>query len=259
VNVGASGSHVGDRTEPLNGRREMSRHMHLLPAFLLAGIALLTSASVAAPQGVLPFKETHIFFEFNASAQDLGIQVFLDGEGWKELQIVDPNGRPLLDVTAKGNVGRILGLTELFFESVEPPLDEFPSDSLLGLFPEGEYTFHGVTVDGVEQVGTATLTHDIPDGPVILSPEEGGLVDRENTVIRWLPVTTPAGIQIERYEIIVERPSGDRVFDVEVSGKLNSILVPKAFLRAHTKYIFEVLAKEVSGNQTITEGSFETL
>jgi hypothetical protein len=215
---------------------------------------------VAAPQGVIPFKETHIFFEFNASAQDLGIQVFLDGEGWKELEIVDPNGRGLLNVTARGNVGRILGLTELFFESVEPPLDEFPSDSLLGLFPEGEYTFHGVTVDGVEQVGTAMLTHDIPDGPVVLSPLEGDLVDRENAVIRWLPVTTPAGIQIERYEIIVERPSsGDRVFDVEVSSKLNSILIPKAFLRAHTNYVFEVLAKEVGGNQTITEGSFGTL
>ena len=238
----------------------MSRHMRVLPALLIAGIAMLVGArtTVLRAQAQIPFEESKIYFEFNSSAQDLGVQVFLDGEGWKDLEITAPDGQKLFDVSGKGSVG-LLGLTELFFESVEPSFDERTFEETLALFPEGEYDFHGVTVDGDEQVGTAILTHDIPDGPVILSPAEGGLVDRENTVMRWLPVTTPAGIQIDTYQIIVEQTTGHRVFTVDVSGKLNSVLVPKAFLRAHTNYICEVLAKEVSGNQTITECSFETL
>jgi hypothetical protein len=258
VGADANPAPAAARTESFTGGVEMSGHMRVRSVVLIAGISMLVGAAGLRAQAQIPFEEAQIYFEFNSSAQDLGIQVFLDGEGWTDLEIVDPNGKKLLDVSGKGSVG-LLGLTELFFESVEPSFDERTFDEILALFPEGEYDFHGVTVEGDEQVGTATLTHDIPDGPVILSPAEGGVVDRENTVLRWLPVTTPAGIQIERYEIIVERASGDRVFDVAVSGKLNSVLVPKAFLRAHTKYICEVLAKEVSGNQTITECSFETL
>jgi hypothetical protein len=39
---------------------------------------------------------------------------------------------------------------------------------------------------------------------------------------------------------------------------VTSVKIPKEFLKPDRNYIFEVLAKEVSGNQTITEGSFTT-
>jgi Fibronectin type III domain len=241
----------------------MSRQIRVLPAVLVAGIALLVGASATVlraqdrPTDQIPFGASQIFFEFNSSAQDLGVQVFLDGESWKELVIVDPNGNILLDVRGKGNV-KMLGLTELFFESTEPSFDELSFDEILALFPEGTYHFFGVTVEGRAQVGTSTLTHDIPDGPVILSPGPGQLVDRNNTVISWAPVTTPAGIRISRYQIIVEQPHGERVLSVDVPARATSVTVPKEFLKPGTRYIFEVLAKEVSGNQTITEGSFAT-
>lgn len=240
----------------------MSRHRRVLPAVLVAGTVLLGGTTALRAQDgpaadQVPFGAAEVFFEFNSTAQDLGIQVFLDGESWKELVIVDPDGNILLDVRGKGNV-KMLGLTELFFESTEPSFDELSFEEILALFPKGTYHFFGVTVEGRAMVGTSTLTHDIPAGPVILSPGSGELVDRNNAVIRWRSVTRPAGIQIATYQIIVEQPGGGRVFDVEVAGNTTSLTVPKEFLKRSANYIFEVLAKEVSGNQTITEDSFRT-
>jgi hypothetical protein len=238
----------------------MSMPKRLVTAALIAGLALLVGASATAlPAQQLRLEQAQIFFEFNSSAQDLGIQVFLDGEGWTSLKIIAPGGKQLLDVTGKGSVG-LLGLTELFFESVEPSTAEggtLSFDEILALFPEGKYDFRTVTVEGQNQIGSATLTHDIPDGPVVLSPL-GGLVDLNNTVISWLPVRTPAGIKILRYQVIVERSQGNRVFTVDLPPNVTSVKIPKEFLKPDRNYIFEVLAKEVSGNQTITEGSFTT-
>ncbi len=235
----------------------MSRHIRVLPAVLIVGIALLVGAraTVLRAQDQVPFEVSHIFFEFNSTAQDLGVQVSLDGDAWKELVIVGPDGKIHLDVKGKGSV-KALGLTEFFFESDEPSFEDFPSDSILALFPEGKYHFFGVTVGGRAMVGASTLTHDIPDGPVILSPAEGGLVDPGHTVISWAPVTTPAGIQIVNYQVVIEKQG--RTFLVDVPARTTHVTITKEFLKPGTSYKFEVLAKEVSGNQTITEGSFET-
>ena len=51
--------------------------------------------------------------------------------------------------------------------------------------------------------GTATLTHDFPDGPEILSPTAGAKVPADQVVVRWAPVTTPAGIDIGGYQVLV--------------------------------------------------------
>jgi hypothetical protein len=78
-----------------------------------------------------------VHFEFNASANDLGVHVFIDGEDWKKLLIVDPEERTIFEVEGKGPY-RNLGLTELFFEGAEPSLNEVPFQALLRLFPEGK-------------------------------------------------------------------------------------------------------------------------
>jgi hypothetical protein len=243
----------------LTGGIEMSRHMRGLPAVLVAGIALLLGARAtvlrAQDQNHVPFEFAQIYFEVNSSAGDAGIQVSLDGEAWKELVIVDPNGRILSDIKGKGNVGAI-GLTELFFEGDEPSFEEFPLDSILARFPEGTYHFSASTLNGQVMVGSWNLTHDIPNGPVILSPPEGGLVDPNHTVISWAPVTRPRGIQIIRYQVVIEH--GGRTFSVDVPARTTRVTVSKEFLKPGTSYKFEVLAKEVSSNQTITEGSFVT-
>jgi hypothetical protein len=84
------------------------------------------------------FDIARVFFEYNSSANDLGVHVFLDGEDWKRLRIVNPNGRTIFEVEGKGPY-RELGLTELFFEGAEPNLGDVPLEELLEQFPAGEY------------------------------------------------------------------------------------------------------------------------
>jgi Fibronectin type III domain len=205
----------------------------------------------------IALEEAKIIVELNATARDVGVQVFLDGEAWRSMKIFDPKGRKLVDVSNMGSVG-VLGMTELFFESEEPSLDELPLDEFLALFPAGQYIFVGETVDGEKISGRARFTHAIPDGPVIIAPAEGSVVDPSNTVIQWQAVADPPGSEIVGYEVIVERENPLRTFDVKVPAAATSVTVPPQFLEPGTDYKLEVLAIEAGGNQTISEGSFST-
>src|SRR5262245_64441125 len=105
----------------------------------LAALGLIASGGKghsAKPPAEL--EEANIHFEYNSSANDLGVQVALDGEDWRTLEIRNPNGKRIFAVEGKRGFAK-LGLTELFFEGAEPSLDEFPVDELLALFPEGDY------------------------------------------------------------------------------------------------------------------------
>ena len=175
---------------------KIHRSIHMLSFFLVAMVALVSTA--AAPAGwakskvAIPFETAKIIFEFNSSGPDLGIQITLDGEPWNKITIVDPKGRTIFDVQGKGTLKKF-GLTELFVESNEPNFADMSKDEILDLFPEGEYKFSGTTVEGDSLVGTAMLTHNIPDGARIVSPTPSTVVGN-SLVITWNAVTTPAGI-----------------------------------------------------------------
>ena len=81
-------------------------------------------------------------------------------------------------------------------------------------------------------------------------------------VIDWNEVTTNIDgdpIDIEAYEVIVERRGDDLNFDVIMSADLGTALtVPAELLEPGTEYEFEVLAIAENGNQTITETCFVT-
>jgi Fibronectin type III domain len=198
-----------------------------------------------------PLSDARIFIEFNVTTEDLGIRASLEGEPWDSVQVIGPDRR-ILQVSGVRKPGS-LGLSELTFAAHAPSLEE-----LLAVFPEGEYEFRGTTVEGDRLLGTATLTHDIPDGPVVLTPEEGVLVDPDAAVISWDPVTEPAGIEIAGYRVTVERGDRGRSLSFELSPETTNVLVPPDFLEPGTDYLFQVFAIEVGGNQTITEGVFDT-
>jgi Fibronectin type III domain len=230
-----------------------------LPVVVAVMVALVSAATASELGAQAPgsFAEAEIRIEVNSTDGDAGLQVDLDGEAWNEVTIVGPDGR-ILNVTAKGNL-QTLGLTELFFESQEPSFDELPLEEFLELFPEGEYRFLGKTVEGTNLVSSATLTHDIPAGPIITAPRDGAVVNRKKTVIAWMPVTRPRGIEIVGYQVIVERPEPTLlVFSVDLPATATSVTVPREFLEPGTEYVFEVLAIEAGGNQTISEGFFQT-
>ena len=238
------------------------RHIRRLSVFLLAMVALILPA--AAPEGwaaPIPFSKAKTIFEFNSSGPDLCIQVSLDGEPWNEITIVDPKGRIILEVEAAGRLSNF-GLTELFAESNEPNFEDVPPEDILARFPAGVYKFFGKTVEGDKLVGTATLTHAIPNGPSGLS---AGVING-NRVISWVappPVSSLTGLKIDivGYQVIVERADNNqlgaapRIFDVKLPGAKTSVTVPPEFLESKTQYKFEVLAIEAGGNQSITEGN----
>lgn len=239
------------------------KHMWMLPVFLVAVVILL----VAIPSTLTwasPFAETKIIFEVNSTDGDGGVQIFLDAEDWADLLIYDPDGQVIVDLIAGGSVGET-GITELFFESGEPSFDDLSLAELLERFPEGKYDFEGTTVDGKKLAGKATLSHAIPAGPVIVSPEEGDAVSVEAADIIWEPVTDPfpgtdGPVDVVGYQVIVERETqqGVSTFSVDLPADATTVRVPSAFLAPHTTYKFEILAIEAGGNQTISEGEFTT-
>jgi hypothetical protein len=240
-----------------------ARRKLLVLALAGAGAGLWASAPQAgaagprAPRPPIAFEDAKILIELNATDEDVGMQVFLDGEGWRKVKISDPDGRKIFDVKTKGSVGKT-GVTELFFESEEPSLAELPLEEFLARFPEGEYEFEGVTIEGEEIEGVAMLTHAIPDGPVLVAPAEGAVVDPDATFVDWEAVADPPGSSIVEYEVIVERADVLRVFDVHVPAAATRVAVPPEFLEAGKPYKFEVLAIEAGGNQTLSESFFET-
>jgi hypothetical protein len=222
-------------------------------ALIALGAAALgldqTSKAASAP---IRLADATMIVEVNATDGDAGLQVFLDGEPWTSMTISGPDRRALLVVNAEGRL-KGYGLTELFSESSEPPFTEFPLEEFKALFPEGRYTFSGTTVKGQRLVGSATLSHEIPDGPEITAPTEGATVARDNVVARWNPVTTPAGIDIVGYRVIVTREDPLRVFNADLTASATSMTIPSEFLESGVEYKLEVQAIEANGNQTLTE------
>jgi len=247
-------------------RATMLTRILIIPA-LVATTSLIMAPVLADNEGdEIPFSRTKIIIEFNASAEDVGVQVLLDGDPWKRLMVFDPNERRILEITGRRSLSK-QGFTELFFESSEPSLADLPLEKFLARFPAGEYEFEGVTIDGTELQGTAVLTHVIPAGPEIVSPvspnDDPPLVDPNNLVIEWKPVTeTITGsddIEITGYQVIVEQVEPRRIFSIDLPASAHSVRVPLGFLvQAGTLHKFEVLAIEAGGNQTITEGEFLT-
>jgi len=230
---------------------------------LAACAALVLLATAAARPGsggdddddeTIPFKIARIYWEYNASANDLGVHVTLDGEDWKKLKIDNPKDKTLFQVAGKGPYEK-LGMTELFFEGAEPSLDDFPLDRLLDKFPAGTYEFSGRTVDGQEMESEAEFSHAIPDGPDVSSEVGPG----DYLKISWTEVTRPPPgfpdepIHIAGYQVIVE-PS----YQVTLPATERCVTVSPEFVRSLPagENKFEVLAIEASGNQTLTEGSF---
>lgn len=223
---------------------------HSLPVLVSATLAF---ASIGGGAQAAELSESRIYIEFNQSANDLGYHVSLDGEDWTRLAIFSPIGKKIFEVQGRGAY-KLLGMTELFFEGAEPSLDEFPLRELLRLFPEGNYNFEGTTVDGEEIKGAGTLSHAVPNGPGDVSAVLSG----DSLVVSWDPVTTtPPGfperpISIVGYQLIVD------AFEVTVPGTVTSVTVSPEFVASlpSGEILFEVLAIDVSGNQTITESSF---
>ena len=230
------------------------------------GIAFGPTSGLRA-ETPIPLKEAKLNIEHNATDRDTGFQGAIDSEGWKELEVRGPDGA-VLEFEANGKL-RQLGLTELFFETVEPENAEVPIAKTLSTLPAGNYRIYGPVPGGGFTAGTAWLTHVIPAGPVLVSPAKDALVFAGDLLVRWKPVTkTIYGnpVKIIAYQLIIEKDAPPHPHMIGKQGSLSmylpptvtEILVPKGFLERSTSYDWEVLAIEQSGNQTLSSSNFET-
>ena len=244
----------------------IQRMRSLVIAAVALAALLVVSMALAAPgdNQWVEIKDARLKFEKNDTDGDAGVQVFLDADPWRWMEIYDTNGRKLMRCTMSGSFG-LQGGTELFMESGEPSFDEVSFEEILARFPEGEYPFHGRGIEGEHFFGVATLTHDIPDGPVLVGPHEGGpLVDPDNAVVQWESVDPPNGSPIVGYQVLIVLPDTGIpglpkiVLDVMMPPTATSMEVPDGFLRRDARYEWEVLSVETSGNQTLSSSFFVT-
>jgi hypothetical protein len=203
-------------------------------------------ASNEATAASTPFEAAQLWFEFNTGEHDMGLQLFLDHEPWRNVTVTAPNGTQLFGVQAQGQL-RQVGLTELRFEGAEP---EFPD--VFGRFPEGQYTFRGQTVEGASLFSQVRLSHRLPAKPTF-TPRNGQVVNPRSIAVRW---NAPGAKQVE---VIVENEELGDVLDITISaGPTNSLTIPPQFLRRGKEYLIEVLSIADNGNRTIAQSTFRT-
>ena len=227
------------------------------------------SRAVAAAVSTPRLTAAKLLIEHNATDRDTGFQGFVDGDPWNQLTISGPGGEIVLTVNAEGGL-LDFGLTELFFETSEPPNSEVPIAEVLAHLPAGTYTFTGDMVDGGQSTRTVVFSHAIPAGPKLLTPADGATdVDPDNVVVSWESVSEDlngAAINIVGYQVIVEKdetplfPQGfaRALFSIHLPAEARSVTVPKEFVESGTPYKYEVLAIAENGNQTLSSAEFET-
>ena len=79
--------------EPMN-----TNHRTACTISAVSVILAYTSATPAAPaateSSVVPLEASTLIIEFNASDRDIGVQFFIDSEGWRSVQVFDPKASP---------------------------------------------------------------------------------------------------------------------------------------------------------------------
>ncbi len=232
-------------------------------------------AAFAQDDGEIPFDVANVFFELNDTDGDLGIHALIDGEPWRKLEIYDPNEVRILVVRNFGRLGR-QGLTELFFESAEPPFDELSPRRFFRRFPEGIYEVEGRTQDWTEMESEAVVTHIMPAPPgniTVAGQPAAENCDADDlpvvsnpVIIDWDPVRTShptigktGPIQIVNYQIVVEREEPTPlVFSMDLPPNRTRARVPWQLINLGEEFKFEILVREASGNQTAVESCFVT-
>lgn len=234
-----------------------------------AAVAALTGSALAQP---VAFTKSDIYFELNATDGDAGLHGILDGPAWKSTRIRGPGGTFDVIRAQSNQDSPVFGMTELFFESNEPPLAERSFAELIALFPAGVYRFVGQTTANEPMRGEDTLSTVMPCPPVVRTPR---LVNGD-LVISWrlrrgsynpdTGVCAPANAVptafIQAFFEFENPDTGEtRKFSVELGPEARSVEVPEEVFLGIDLDAFdekaEVLVVGVGGNRTAIEVDVE--
>ncbi len=171
----------------------------------LAPAVLLSATPTTTDDGdELQLAYSRVYWEYNDSANDLGVHVTLDGEDWKSLKLEDPNERVIWGVRGKAGYAK-LGMTELFFE------------------------------------GEGMLSHAIPDGPdVFANLGDNDLLEISWTHVTSPPPGFPdLPVNVVAYQVIVEP-----AFQLTVPSSVLSVTISPEYVATLEpgENLFEVLA-----------------
>ena len=257
----------------------IQRLRRLMP-LAVGGIALALASQAGLTQDGPEFEVAQIYLELNHTDGDLGIHGLIDGEAWRSLEIEGPGELELMNVWLRNGLRR-QGLTELFFESAEPPFDELWPAAFLSRFKQGTYEIQAVTLDGVEFEEEVHLSHVLAGPPqnVRVNGKRGAAncdgdlpVVSGPVTINWDPVTmshprigTPnVPVTVKQYQFVCEIEREGRVpeeiaFSVDLPPGTTQFTCPAEFtalsLDGEVKY--EIITKLYNNNQTAIESCFE--
>lgn len=222
---------------------------------------------------VAEYSRAQVLLQLNDTDGDLGFHARIDGEPWQRLVIEAPNHRRIFDVQPRRQL-KIQGMTEIAFESHEPPFDELSPDAFFKRFPVGEYKIRGRTLDGRRLQSDALLSHVIP-APAINIMAGGTSIEfdcEDDTppaiatphIISWDPVTSshptigPAAmVDPAGYELVVERVDGTPLkFKVNLPGDVTAFTLPSELVFPGDLLKVEVLVIAENGNETGREACF---
>jgi hypothetical protein len=256
--------------------------LQVTKALLRSAIPALVFGAVSAPIALsateIPFGEARLYFELNNTDGDLGIHASIDGGPWKTLTIEDPRERTILGVSSFGRLRR-QGMTQLFFESAEPPFEQLPPDVFFARFPEGAYEIGANTLDGQEMEATVMISHRLPGPPENLRINgilAADACDEPNVpivtppvVITWDAVTmshkelgiTNVPVTVDRYQVFAEqRVPGALKYSLDLRPKSAGnqyTVAPELLALGDSQYKFEIQVREANGNQTAVENCFK--
>jgi hypothetical protein len=240
------------------------------PPAILIVLLLFGALLPLAAQPPQRFSEAQLYLELNDTDGDLGIHASIDGGPWTHLEIEGPGERRLLDIISRGRM-RAQGLTQLFFESAEPPFDELSPADFFARFPEGRYEIEGRAQDGSTVESTAVLSH------VLAAPPENirlsGTLAAEScdseplptvgapVLIRWDPVTRShpeigrsGKIMLSRYQLFVE--GEDVNLSLDLPPTVTQFEIPAGVTDLGTEFKFEIIVRTDAGNNTAIESCF---
>jgi hypothetical protein len=245
--------------------------LRLLPLLtILLALGTIGVPSAAPPEsGSQPFALAELFVELNDTDGDLGLHAAIDGGTWTSLEVEGPGDRDLLGIVSMGRLRR-QGLTQLAFESQEPPFDELAPADFFRRFPEGVYEIEARAQDGGTFLSRVRLSH------VLAAPVEAtvsGLPAAEScdadalpevwapVVIDWAPVThshpeigNSGPVKISRYQFFVEQ--GNTKLSVDLPPTVTEFEIPRSITATGGQFKFEIIARTSTGNNTAVESCF---
>ena len=198
-----------------------------------------------------PFPVARVHVEQNATDKDLEVlfEVIGGDEGLSKLLVTAPDGRAVVDFKTPDS-SPALGIRQFQFESPEPR----DIASLKAAYPEGVYTFTGITAAGRQLRGRATLGHKLPTPTAFVQPKGGarGVTPRD-LAITWAPVKNLVAYMIE-----IEQEQSNVNITTRLPASTSSFAVPNGFLLPGKPYRLAIGTVATDGNVSYIETTFTT-